>query len=244
MHRRRFLAAAAAVLPGLSGCAVGYRGTPTPTYGTDIPLARLGYPADVCEEQTNPELILAIDEPAFAADWSGVETNRYPSGLADEDVVVGLTAGDRTRAYPVSVLAWHEVVNDQFDGPTLITYCPLCDSGLVAERRVSGRATIFRVSGLLWDPPDLAARAREDDGTVFGVTRGETDVEVRPSGNLVLVDDATGSRWSQLLARAICGPRRGDRLTALPSTTATWGSWRQEHPETEVLLPPPHSGTV
>jgi hypothetical protein len=64
---------------------------------------------------------------------------------------------------------------------------------------------------------------------------------VRAAGNLVMVDDATGSYWSQLLARAICGPRAGDSLRIRPSTLTTWGKWRATHPETELLLPPPYS---
>jgi hypothetical protein len=59
-----------------------------------------------------------------------------------------------------------------------------------------------------------------------------------------MVDAATGSYWSQLLAQAICGPRTGDELAIRPSTVATWKAWRARRPSTEVLLPPPHSGTV
>lgn len=33
----------------------------------------------------------------------------------------------------------------------------------------------------------------------------------------------------------------GTDLTLVPSTLTTWGEWREEYPETDVLLPPPHS---
>jgi hypothetical protein len=131
------------------------------------------------------------------------------------------TAGQdgRARAYPLSILGWHEVVNDRLGGPLLVTYCPLCGSGVVADRRIGsgpgdGIVTSFGVSGLLW------------------------------RGNLVLYDRATGSLWSQLLGRAVRGPRTGERLRLLPSRLTTWGEWREGHPDTEVLLPPPRSDTV
>lgn len=76
---------------------------------------------------------------------------------------------------------------------------------------------------------------------MFGVATDGSRTGVRNSGNLVLYDAATGSYWSQILVRAICGPRRGDDLEIAPSTVATWGEWRRERPETDVLLPPPRS---
>jgi hypothetical protein len=163
-------------------------------------------------------------------------------GLSPGATVIGLVAGDRARAYPLPVVWWHEAVNDAFGGPVLVTYCPICRSGVVAERRVAGEPTVFDVSGQLWQPPGEYAAASEADGAVFGASVDDPAAGVRNSGNLVLVDDATGSFWSQLLARAICGPRRGDRLRLRPATVTTWSAWRRDHPDTDVLLPPPHSG--
>lgn len=62
--------------------------------------------------------------------------------------------------------------------------------------------------------------------------------------NLVLYDNRTNSLWSQLAATAIRGPRTGNRLELLPSTVTQLGTWREENPDTRVLLPPPRSGTV
>jgi hypothetical protein len=59
-----------------------------------------------------------------------------------------------------------------------------------------------------------------------------------------MYDRATGSYWSQILATAICGPMTDTELAIVPSTVATWAEWRDEFPETDVLLPPPHSETV
>lgn len=265
MKRRALLSAAAAT--GLAGCLTGYRGDGSPddgggrdgtgaVFGTRAPgnpdlVAESGIPATICQEPPQRTDILAVDEPAFANDWSGIDpARRYRpdndhSGLPDDAVVIGLQTddGSRARAYPLSVLWDHEVVNDRFGGPVLVTYCPLCRSGMVAVRRVDGVATRFQVTGLLWKPPGAYGEASRVEGRVFGADN-EGETAPARNGNLVMVDDATGSYWSQFLARAICGPQAGTNLEIRPSAVARWGDWRREHPGTDVLLPPPRSGTV
>jgi hypothetical protein len=150
-------------------------------------------------------------------------------------------SGSRARAYPLSILWWHEVVNDDFGGPLLVTYCPICRSGMVADRLVDGAPAEFLVSGQLWQAPGVQQAAAMADGRAFGTSLGDPDAAARVSGNVVLVDGATGSYWSQVLARAICGPLAGSRLGIRASTVTTWGAWRREHPDTDVLLPPPAS---
>lgn len=167
--------------------------------------------------------ILAIEEPAFGRDWRGLEltyTRRgeeetiYPR-LRDDDLVIGIEDEAGARAYPLRVLNLHEIVNDTFDGrPLLITYCPLCGSSMTATREVAGEETVFAVSGLLW------------------------------KGNLVMYDHLTQTLWSQLSAVGIQGPQWGERLDQYPSEVTSWGDWTERNPDTQVLLPPPHSRTV
>ena len=260
MRRRDLIAAIGTAGGGLLGGCIGAPRAPGPPATTQTsegtraravdrhPLVRHGTPSDVCEESIREGFgIRAIVEPAFDDDWpyGGVASEyRVGPGLGDGQVVIGLEREGRARAYPVSVLWWHEVVNDDLGGPVLVTYCPICRSGLVAERRVGGRETVFGVSGLLWQPPDAYAAANEAEGTVFGATGDDPGAAVRNSGNLVMYDLATSSYWSQLLAAAICGPRTGEELAQVPSTVATWERWRETHPDTDVLLPPPHSGLL
>jgi len=185
---------------------------------TDLPV-----PRDELVRAGMPEAIPAIVDTAFASDWSGVETRPVEVNgterpaeprLFDSDPVIGVTRGGEARAYPLRVLIAHEVVNDTFDGPLLVTYCPVCASGVVAKRLVDGEATVFNVTGLLW------------------------------MNNLVMSDRKTDSLWSQIAATAIRGPQTGATLTQVPSTVSTWGEWQETHPDTEVLLPPPASGTL
>lgn len=251
MERRVFLVAAGAA--ALSGCAsvdsedevddIDEIETPAST-PQEVPLAEQGFPGTIREEEPNLDLIEAIDDPAFARDWSDLEVAdryRHVGGLADDSVVIGLTNGERARAYPLEVLRIHEVVDDHFGSPVLVSYCPLCRSGMVARRIVDDDPTRFGVSGLLWKPPGLRTAQSEQKQRVFGVDPGGAKTDVRRSGNLVLFDAKTGSYWSQLLARAICGPRRGDELEMVPSEVTTWGEWRDEHPDAEIMVPPPGS---
>jgi hypothetical protein len=171
--------------------------------------ADLPVPTSELRRGASKDAIPAITDPAFAPDWSGVDAT-----LDASDRVIGVTADGEARAYPLAVLNWHEIVNDDFGGPLLVTYCPLCGSGVVADRTVDGEATTFGVSGYLWH------------------------------SDLVMYDRATDSLWSQLLARAINGPATGASLSLRPSTLAAWGEWREANPDSAILLPPPASTTV
>ena len=87
----------------------------------------------------------------------------------------------------------------------VITYCPLCGSGVAFSARAAGRARRFGVSGLLYN------------------------------SDVLLYDRETESLWSQLLARAVSGPLKGQRLEVLPLIHTTWGDWRRRHPRSLVL---------
>ncbi|MEZ3143851.1 DUF3179 domain-containing protein [Halobaculum sp. MBLA0143] len=247
MHRRSFLAGVVAA--ALAGCA-GRGGDETATRTdtataaatetateTDTATPRAvsgdvrqvaGVDLPVPDEQlargAGVDSIPAITDPEFGTDWSGVsvtvrsrmtgeEETREPR-LRGDDQVVGVVRDGEARAYPLRVLNWHEVVNDTFGGPLLVTFCPLCGSGVTAVREVDGQETTFGVSGLLWN------------------------------SDLVMYDEVTDSRWSQIAATAIQGPRTGHTLELVPSTITTLSDWRGSYPDTQVLRPPPESSTV
>jgi hypothetical protein len=240
VHRRRYLAALGTLaVGGVAGCsalgdaddaadgpeATGTEGTTAAPRTTARPPADpISIPVEESElDRAAPrDAIPAITDPVFGDDWSGVEYEiQRDSGavterprLSFEDEVLGVIRDGRARAYPLKLLDWHEVVNDEFGGPLAVTYCPVCDSGLVAERVVDGEPTTFGVSGYLY------------------------------RANLVMYDDATDSLWSQLAATAIRGPAAGTELSLYPSTVTSWGRWQAENGDTEVLLPPPISDTV
>lgn len=194
--------------------------TPTPTpIRPSIGSVELPVPRNELFGALPPDAIPAIVDPVFAPDWADLEVpdnSLYTGGphLPDDAPIIGVEAADEARAYPLRILNWHEIVNDTFAGPLLVSYCPLCGSGVVADRLVNNVVTRFGVSGMLW---------RDD---------------------LVMYDERTNSLWSQILGAAIRGPRTGEELALRPSSLTSWGEWQSTHPDTTVLLPPPHSNTV
>jgi hypothetical protein len=145
------------------------------------------------------DAIPPIDAPVYgdagAGDW-----------LDPTDLVLGYVAGGQPYAYPFKILNFHEIVNDELDGvPVLISYCPLCGSGIVYDRRVDGDVLSFGNTSALYE------------------------------SDLVMVDRNTGSYWWQVAGTAIVGPLTGTALEPLPSTVATWEEWAAQHPQTMVL---------
>ena len=146
------------------------------------------------------DVIRPIDEPkletvAEASQW-----------LDDREPVVLVEAGGETRAYPLRILTWHEIVNDVLGGvPVAVTYCPLCNSAVGFEREVEGQVLTFGVSGLL----------RNSD--------------------LVMWDRQTESLWQQISGEGIVGELAGTQLVFVPATIVSWETFREEFPEGTVL---------
>lgn len=71
--------------------------------------------------------IPSIDNPAF------ISTDEARSWITDKEPVIAIEYKGKTRAYPLQVMIWHEIVNDRINGdPVLATFCPLCYSALVS----------------------------------------------------------------------------------------------------------------
>lgn len=69
--------------------------------------------------------IPAIDEPKF------VPLEEADAWIEDNELVLAITYKGVKRAYPLQIMVWHEIVNDVIAGdPILVTYCPLCGSGI------------------------------------------------------------------------------------------------------------------
>lgn len=144
--------------------------------------------------------IPSIDNPKFvSADEA--------TFLSESDQGIGLAIDGESRFYPYKILVWHEIVNDGLaDQPVLVTYCPLCATGIVFDRRVDGEVQEFGVSGRLWQSNLLMYNRGEDE-----------------------------SLWSQVLGEAVVGPHAGEELSVVRSDIVRFGDWRQKHPNTQVL---------
>jgi len=144
--------------------------------------------------------IPALDHPVFTS------VSEADHALRTEDMVLGVEIMGVAKAYAVRILNWHEVVNDDVgEQPILISWFPLCGSGVVYDPRTDGHRYTFGVSGLLYQQ------------------------------NLLLFGRETESLWSQLRGRAVTGPLAGTSLRLLPVNMTTWRSWKEEHPQTLVL---------
>lgn len=122
--------------------------------------------------------------------------------LKAKDRILGLVHLGEARAYPIKILNWHEIVNDRMG---VITYCPLCGTGMVFANQVKGRQLTFGVSGLLYQ------------------------------SDMLLYDHQTESLWSQIKSEAVTGRLTGTRLKLLPSMHTNWETWKAKYPETLVL---------
>lgn len=145
--------------------------------------------------------IPSIDDPKFIP---VSEEQR----LGAKEPVIGLEINGDARAYPLRILTWHEIVNDRVGGvPVAVTYCPLCNSGVVFDRRVDGKLLEFGTTGKL----------RNSD--------------------LVMYDRQTESWWQQFTGKAIVGDFAGKRLEILPARLESITDFRKRHPGGKVLVP-------
>ena len=145
------------------------------------------------------DAIPPIDNPQFEAvsesDW-----------IQDPEPGVLIEIEGDARFYPLSVMTRHEIVNDEVGGiPVAVTYCPLCNTALVFDRRFEGETLRLGVSGLL----------RNSD--------------------LVMWDDVTQTLWQQVTGEAIVGEHAGKSLTPLASAILRWADFRDTHPDGQAL---------
>ncbi len=143
--------------------------------------------------------IPSIDQPKFLA----VQEASY---LRDSDRVIGVLYNRVKKAYPVKILNFHEIVNDQFDDhPVVITFCPLCGSGMAFNAQIAGSAKTFGVSGLLYN------------------------------SDVLLYDRQTESLWSQISGEAVAGSLVSTSLEMIQTQFVTWSEWKKNYPFSEVL---------
>jgi len=145
-----------------------------------------------------------IDEPKF---WSH---EKAASTYFAHEPVVALEIKGTAKAYPLSVLMYHEIVNDEVGGTKVsVTYCPLCNTAVVYNRRLEfgGESYLldFGVSGML----------RYSD--------------------LVMWDRQTESWWQQLTGEALVGKLAGAELNLVPSMLISLKEYLDTYPEGQVL---------
>lgn len=145
--------------------------------------------------------IPSIDNPKFVPVAEETE-------LTDTDPVIGLIVNGVAKAYPLRVLIWHEIVNDTIGNvPVSVTFCPLCNTAVVYDRRLDGKVLDFGTTGKL----------RNSD--------------------LVMYDRQTESWWQQFLGQGIIGEMTGKTLKAMPARLESWAKFKARAPHGQVLVP-------
>ena len=158
------------------------------------------HPSEILSGGPPKDGIPSIDNPLFN---SVQEANEW---LNDDDLILGLNHNGVVKAYPHRILNWHEIVNDKVGKDlVLITYCPLCRTGIAFNPVVNGKQVEFGTSGKLFN------------------------------SELVMYDRLTDSYWPQTLGKAVIGPATGQVLEKIPLDTVEWGNWKKTHPDTLVL---------
>jgi hypothetical protein len=144
--------------------------------------------------------IPAIDMPRFDA------VGAADKWLTPREPVILFEHAGEGRGYPLQILIWHEIANDTVAGlPIAVTFCPLCNTSIVFDRRLDGRALDFGTTGKL----------RFSD--------------------LVMYDRQTESWWQQATGEAIVGEMTGKRLVFLPSQIISWETFKLTYPKGTVL---------
>jgi len=141
-----------------------------------------------------------VDDPQFD---SVSESNKW---LNPREPVVVVSIEGETKAYPIQILTWHEIVNDSIAGiPISVTFCPLCNATIVFDRRVQGEVLDFGTTG----------RLRKSD--------------------LVMYDRQSESWWQQFTGEAIVGEKVGTVLDRLPASIVAYEDFRDAYPHARVL---------
>lgn len=142
--------------------------------------------------------IPSIDNPSFL--------KASENSLSKNDRILGVYENGIAKAYPIAILNYHEIVNDHFgDKAIVVTYCPLCGSGIAFDAQVNDKTLTFGVSGLLYN------------------------------SDVLLYDRETESLWSQLKYESVSGSMLGNELKILNTANTTWSNWKEKHPKSLVL---------
>ena len=141
-----------------------------------------------------------IDHPEFD---SVSDANKW---LNAREPVIVVSVGEETKAYPLQILTWHEIVNDSVGAlPVSVTFCPLCNASIVFDRRSGGEVLDFGTTGKL----------RKSD--------------------LVMYDRQSESWWQQFTGQAIVGSKTGTVLERVPASIVAFEDFRESYPDAQVL---------
>ncbi|MQC27241.1 MAG: DUF3179 domain-containing protein [Chloroflexi bacterium] len=144
--------------------------------------------------------IPAIDNPSYET------VSQADQWLQPNEPVIQVQVGELARAYPIQVLMWHEIANDQLGGlPLTVTFCPLCNTAIIFERALGDRVLDFGTTGRL------------------------------RFSNLIMYDRQTETWWQQANGEAVAGELTGEQLAFYPGLIVAWQDFKAAFPDGDVL---------
>ncbi len=148
----------------------------------------------------------SIDFPAF------IDKNAGLTAFYKSEPVISVAINGAAKAYPLNMLTMHEMSNDSLGGiPILPTYCPLCNSSVVYDRR------------LKYNDKDYLL-----DFEVSGMLR---------NSDMVMSDKQTESWWQQLTGFGLVGELAGAELEVIPSLVISVEDFFERYPDGLILSP-------
>ena len=168
-------------------------------FNTDFTKHSIPY-SDVLSGGPPKDGIPAIDNPKYV---SILEADKW---LKPIEPIITIEVDGQSRAYPLQILMWHEIINDTLNGePLTVTFCPLCNTAIAFKRTINGQTLDFGTTGRL------------------------------RFSNLIMYDRQTETWWQQATGEAIVGELLGTQLEYYPATIVSWESFKSQFPEGDVL---------
>lgn len=148
--------------------------------------------------------ITPIDSPKF---WNKTQSVGF---FFDHEPVISIELNKAAKAYPLSILMYHEIVNDVVGGiPVTATYCPLCNAAIVFDRKLKHNTIEYNL-----------------DFGVSGMLR---------NSDMIMWDRQTETWWQQFTGEALVGQLSGAMLTLLPSQLISYKEFFDAYPEGLIL---------
>ena len=168
-------------------------------FSTDFSKHSVSY-GDILSGGPPKDGIPAIDAPSYV---SIEEANEW---INDIEPIVAVEVDGVARAYPLQVLTWHEIVNDELNNkPLSVSFCPLCNTAIAFEREFDGQVLDFGTTGRL------------------------------RYSNLIMYDRQTETWWQQATGDGIAGEYTNEQLTFYPAAMISWADFKSQYPDGDVL---------
>jgi hypothetical protein len=146
--------------------------------------------------------IPSINDPKFIQ-INHTESQKW---LNSNTLGISVIEWNKQKFYPYSVLYWHEIVNDIIWNKNIsVTFCPLCGTAIVYNRKLNWEIREFWVSGKLYE------------------------------SNLLMYDNKNESLWSQSIWKAVVWDDLWKILEVVKSDVMSLTQFTENYPEWLVL---------